>query len=83
MPLEGIITNLPDFSIEKIEGHNPVHIFADYKGELICPFCGKTHLRKKAKYSRVLKHETFGKRISFLHLTALILPGFYGEPVKS
>lgn len=69
MPLAISILNIYGYEITNISGRNPVIIEAKYTGEVICPFCGKTKLRKKDRYIRKLNHESIGSRLAKLYLT--------------
>jgi transposase len=68
MPLSISILNIDGYEIVNISGRNPVIIEAKYKRAVTCPFCGKGLLRKKARYLRVLNHESLGHRRTKLHL---------------
>lgn len=69
MPLSLSILNIYGYEITNISGRNPVIIEARYKGEVSCPFCSKTRLRKKDRYLRKLNHESIGARLVKLYLT--------------
>jgi len=62
MPSFDVTLNLPDFSIEKSSGFNP--IIYDLKSHHVarCPHCGSGSLRTKDKILRLVWHESVGLR---------------------
>ena len=72
MPHDAEILGLKDYEIKDIrwEGRK-VMIQARYTGPVSCPRCGGTWLRKKDRFVRRLRHETWGLRLCHLHLEAL------------
>lgn len=70
IPMSSIIAEIPGYEIEKIEGRNPVKIYAKYTGKTKCPYCKNRHLRIKATFIRKLRHESIGLRITYLCLEA-------------
>ena len=72
MPHDAEILGLKDYEIKQIrrDGRS-VLIQARYTGPVSCPHCGCDRLRKKDKFIRRLRHETWGMRHCHLHLEAL------------
>ena len=72
MPHDAEILGLKDYEIKDIrrDGRR-VTIQARYTGPVSCPHCGGGRLRKKDKFIRKLRHETWGVRHCHLHLEAL------------
>jgi transposase len=69
MPHEEKILGLPGYEIKQIEkqaGHMLIH--ARYTGSTSCPHCGHSKVHKKARFTRSLRHETWGLRPSHLLL---------------
>ena len=71
MPHEAQILGLKDYEIKDIrrEGRR-VMIQARYTGPVSCPHCAGVNLRKKDRFTRKLRHETWGVRHCHLHLEA-------------
>jgi transposase len=70
MPLKDVILNLPGFSIKKMTGFNPVLIDVHYRRRSYCVHCESKHIRKKASYTRLVKHESIGLRRTVLRIKA-------------
>ena len=72
MPHDAEILGLRDYEIKDIrrDGRR-VMIQARYTGPVSCPHCGCDRLRKKDKFIRKLRHETWGVRHCHLHLESL------------
>ena len=66
MPRKDIILDLPSFTIEKVEGHNPVIIDVRYRKRPRCAYCDGKRLRKKSSFIRSVKHESVGTRRTIL-----------------
>jgi transposase len=62
MPRFNRTLNLPGFTIKKTEGlHNILHV-VNYHKAVRCIHCKGDNLRKKARYERVVRHESVGLR---------------------
>ena len=70
MPLGLSLTKIEEYEIEEVSGLDPVIIKAKYAGKICCPHCNHGVLRKKTRYIRKLRHESFGDRRTQLHLYA-------------
>jgi len=72
MPRDEEILGLKNYEIKDIrrEGRR-VMIEARYTGPVRCPHCGCARLRKKDRFIRKLRHETWGLRHCHLHIDAL------------
>jgi len=72
MPHDAEILGLRDYEIKDIrrDGRR-MAIQARYTGPVSCPHCGCDRLRKKDKFIRKLRHETWGMRHCHLRLEAL------------
>ena len=68
MPLDQVITNLPDLKVLEAEPGPVVILKAVSTAKVKCIYCGSDHLRTKDSFVRILKHVTFGDRTSELHL---------------
>lgn len=68
MPLDQVITNLPDLKVLEAEPGPVVILKAVSTAKVSCIHCGSDHLRTKDSFVRILKHVTFGDRTSELHL---------------
>ena len=68
MPWSGSILNLPWMTITKMEDVDPVRVEAEYAGEVHCPHCASARLRKKAPFTRQIRHESLGQRLVWLVL---------------
>ena len=68
MPLDQIITNLPDLKIIRAESGSSVIVTAESTLEVSCIHCESFNLRKKDSFIRKLRHVSFGERLSELHL---------------
>ena len=72
MPHDAEILGLKDYEIKDIQRDGrKVVIQARYTGPVSCPHCGNGRLRKKDRFIRKLRHETWGVRHCHLHLDAL------------
>lgn len=72
MPHDAEILGLKDYEIKNIQRVGRcLHVQARYTGPVKCPHCGGTELRKKDRFIRKLRHETWGVRHCHLHLDAL------------
>jgi transposase len=72
MPHDVQILGLKDYEIKDIQrGDDHVLIQARYTGPVSCPHCGSERLRKKDRFVRKLRHETWGLRQTLIHLDAL------------
>ncbi len=69
MPYD-IILNLPGFEIIEVEVTDHLVIHARYYGDNACPHCGGQWLRTKDSFTRTVRHESFGNRISSLSFKA-------------
>ena len=70
MPRKDNILNLPGFSIKKSHGYNPMIFEISYRRVARCVYCSGKRLRKKASYTRQVKHETIGHRLTLLRFKA-------------
>ena len=68
MPWSHSILNLPWMTITKMEDVDPVRVEAEYAGEVHCPHCASARLRKKAPFTRQIRHESLGQRLVWLVL---------------
>ncbi len=69
MPHDALILGQLDYEIKDMyRDGNRVVIQARYTGPVSCPHCGCNQLRKKDKFIRKLRHETWGMRECHLHL---------------
>jgi transposase len=68
MPQINNIVNIPGVVVKKSQGINPIKLYAEYKGDILCPHCNSTKLRHKKTFTRQLRHESIGKRITILFL---------------
>jgi transposase len=65
------IIGLPGFEVTAIERTSRgVKISARYTGPISCPACSGTRLRSKGRYTRVVRHESWGTRNTCLELEA-------------
>lgn len=65
------ILGLPDYEISEIRSEGgSVRIAARYTGPVSCPHCGSMRLRKKDRYVREVRHESWGQRHCVLVLEA-------------
>jgi transposase len=71
MPQSPSVLGLPGYEIEKVEGIQPVIVYARYAGSVRCPRCQGESLRKKDRFIRKIRHESMGRRYFFLHLEVL------------
>jgi transposase len=70
MPLDTSILNIHGYEITRIYGRKPLIYEVRFTGKVRCPFCNSYNLRKKARYTRKLNHESMGLRRTELHLEA-------------
>ena len=70
MPRKDIILNLPGFSIKKAIGYNPLILEAHYRNLPRCGHCNGTKVRKKASFTRRVRHEAIGYRPTILQFKA-------------
>ncbi len=60
------IIGLPDYKIISYQGTKFIEILAEYTGRTECVHCRSLNLRKKERFSRVLKHHSIGLAKSVL-----------------
>lgn len=70
MPLEKTTLGLPGFLVKRVRGENPAIIEVTYELEQSCPHCQSQDLRKKDRFIRKVRHESFGSRPSWLWIEA-------------
>ncbi len=70
MPQRDFILNLPGFTIKKVSGYNPLILDVHYRRQARCVHCDGKKLRKKSKYTRMVRHETIGHRPMVLRFEA-------------
>lgn len=58
----------PAYKIHSVRGHDPIIIRAEYIGPVACPACNGKDLRTKDRIERQLRHESLGRRKTWLHL---------------
>lgn len=69
MPHGEAILGLPDYQIKEIRRRNgQVELWARHAGPIACPDCGSRRLRKKDRYERHVRHESYGLFTSVIHL---------------
>ncbi len=56
------------FKVHSVSGYNPMIIEAEYIGPVACPRCEGTRLRTKDRIQRRLRHESMGRRKTWIHL---------------
>lgn len=56
------------FKVHSVSGHDPIIIKAEYVGPVACPDCNSKQLRTKDRIERLLRHESFGRRKSWIKL---------------
>ncbi|MDF7809702.1 transposase family protein, partial [Pontiellaceae bacterium B12219] len=56
------------FNIHSVSGYDPIIIEAEYVGPVACPDCGSKQLRTKDRIQRMIRHESFGRRKSWIKL---------------
>lgn len=67
MPVvEDSIVNLPGFHVQEALQWNPCWLRVGFEGVQICPQCKGTNLRKKDRFERKIRHESFGTRPCYL-----------------
>ncbi len=60
------IIGLPNYKIISCQGIKTIEIVAEYTGTIGCIHCGSVKLRKKERFTRVLKHHSIGTMRSIL-----------------
>ena len=70
MPRKDLILNLHGFTLQKVSGHNPVILDVTYRRVSRCVHCRGKNLRKKDSFIRLVRHECFGLRRTFLRFKA-------------
>lgn len=70
MPKKDNVLNLPGFSIKKISGYNPLIFDVHYRRAPRCPHCQSRKVRKKASFTRKVRHEPIGHRSTLLRFKA-------------
>jgi transposase len=70
MPRKDIILNLPGFSIKKTSGYNPLILDVHYRNLPRCGHCNSKKVRKKASFTRKVRHESIGYRPTILRFKA-------------
>ncbi|HHG0444918.1 TPA: ISL3 family transposase [Legionella pneumophila] len=70
MPKHDLILNLPGFSIQKIQGYQPLILELSYNRLPRCGHCQSKAVRKKDSYIRSVHHELVGHRRSLLKFKA-------------
>lgn len=73
MPKYNIILNIPDFTIKKVSGHQPILFELEYHKKHRCPHCHSLHVRKKDSCIREVRHEMFGHRMTLLRFKSFKL----------
>jgi len=72
MPHGEAILGLPGYEIKDLRRCNgQVEIWARHAGPISCPHCGGKRLRKKDRYERDIRHESYGLFTSVIHLEGL------------
>ncbi|OVE73993.1 hypothetical protein BVX94_02025 [bacterium B17] len=72
MPHDAEILGLRDYNIKYIcREDRVIKIYARYTGHISCPHCGSQRLRKKDRFTRKLRHETWGLRQTYIYLESL------------
>lgn len=56
------------FNVHSVSGHDPIIIEAEYVGPVACPDCSSKQLRTKDRIERMVRHESFGRRKSWIRL---------------
>ena len=54
------------FKIHSVSGADPIIIEAEYIGPVACPDCQPKQLRTKGRIERMIRHESFGRRKSWI-----------------
>ena len=70
MPISNSIVSIDGYKVKSVEGIDPVMIKVVCTEEARCPFCGGGELRKKSRYERRVRHESFGTRATILVIEA-------------
>ncbi|MBT3296799.1 MAG: ISL3 family transposase [Verrucomicrobia bacterium] len=72
MPHDAVILGLKDYEIKDMyRADGGLVIEARYSGPVLCPHCNGVRLRKKDRFVRRLRHESWGMRQCHVHLEAL------------
>jgi transposase len=64
------ILNLPGYEVMKVRGNDPVTLEVRHTAPVRCPECGGSSLRRKDRFVRRVRHESFGLRKCWLELEA-------------
>lgn len=71
MPHGEDILGLPGYQIKEIKRrYGQVEIWARHAGPICCPHCQGQRLRKKDRFERCVRHESWGMHTCVLHLEA-------------
>ena len=70
MPRKDVILNLPGFVVRKVIDFNPLLIEVEYRKVVRCIHCNGKNLRKKDRFLRRVRHESFGLRQVVLQIKA-------------
>lgn len=70
MPRKDLILNLSGFTLQRVSGHNPVILDITYRRLPRCAHCYSKQLRKKVSFIRLVRHESFGLRRTWLRFKA-------------
>jgi transposase len=70
MPQLNPLINLPDFEVQKVEGHSVVYFNVFHRHPAPCPHCGSTRFKIKETFTRLVRHTSLGVRASFLKITS-------------
>ena len=70
MPKYNVILNLPGFTVQKVEGYDPILFTIAYRRRVVCPHCNSQSLRKKDTFCREVAHEMLGERRTRLRIKA-------------
>ena len=71
MPHDEEILGLRGYEIKEIcKDEGAVKVRARYTGPARCPHCGGDRLRKKDRFTRTVRHETWGMRRSYMQVEA-------------
>ncbi len=62
MPLEKTILGLPGFQVKSVHGESSTIFEVSCDLEVVCPHCQSSSLRKKDRFIRKVRHESFGAR---------------------
>ena len=70
MPTKNCIVNLPGFKLKEVKGSNPLIGKVTYQRKARCVRCHSKDVRKKARFTRKVHHETIGPRRTCLEFTS-------------